>query len=392
MKPTGQHSDLTYFSEQSLLESACKQTGLTDFGDDHFRIGLKVLLESYEHADLHILGRTVLRGELIRLLSNRLRIQEDLKRHPEIVQASIHRPLFIVGLARTGTTLLFHLLAQDSVARVPFLWELLWPSPPPSSKSTEPDPRIEMAQQRLKLLYEIAPQMRTVHFTTATSPEECLYLFQNGFAAIDFGVLVPAPRYVEWFLSHDMLAEYRYYLKQLQILQWRRPGGEYWILKSPHHLFALDALLTVFPDACIIQTHRDPQKVIASNCSLIVNMRKLYSNDVSLKTVGEIAVSVSQTAIERAMQSRFTANASQFYDVQYVDLIVDPIGVAKAIYKYFGYTWIPAIEKRMKVWLENNPQHKHGVHDYSMEPFGLKKEEVNERFARYHTQFNIKPE
>lgn len=380
---------LADLSEASLLSAAIRKTGLSDWGDESFRIPLRILLESLEkEADLNFIGRYLLRDRCIRLLVNRLRIQADLKRYPEILQVPVQRPLFILGLPRTGTTLLHNLLAQDSSSRWLRCWELFNPSPPPERETSENDPRVEDVKKLIRSYNYLAPKLASAHYLNAIGPEECNQLFEHEFTGLIFELSADVPSYVKWLIAHDMVGPYRSFREQLQLLAWRY-SGEYWLLKAPAHLLNLDALLSVFPDACIIQTHRDPLKVIPSLCSLSAIAREIYSDRVDLKVIGEHWLNRLAIGLEREMQVRESANFAQFYDVNYNDLVRDPIHTIHQIYEYFGYEFKPQFEKNMKSWLSQNPQHKHGIHRYSLEQFGLQPVEVSQRFAKYCERFNI---
>ena len=227
-----------------------------------------------------MLGRLALRQECLRLLSNRLHMQEDLQRCPRIAHTPIKKPLVIVGLPRTGTTVLHHLLAQDPSARVPRLWELLQPSPPPCPGTVATEPRRKRGGADDSQSLCPRPAFPGAPSLSATGPEECVFLFQQTFMSVVFEAYGEVPDYINWLLHQDLTPAYRYYRQQLQVLQWRWPG-DHWVLKSPHHLFFLDVLLTVFPDACVVQTHRDPATALASLCSLMATTRSLYSQCVA---------------------------------------------------------------------------------------------------------------
>lgn len=383
---------LVSLSETSLLRSARCKTGLQVLLDDFSRSALRALLDSYEkEADLSPLIRKRIRKDCVRLLSNNMSIREDLRRHPEILESPIRRPLFVVGLPRTGTTLLHNLLACHPAARVPLLWELYQPSPPPCKETRNNDPRIRAAEEKIRRRFGISSRKLTLHSLSATGPEECHFLFKNCFASPVFNMAANVPRYVEWLLSQDMCPAYRFYRQQLQLLQWRCPG-EYWVLKSPSHLPFLDALFAMFPDALVIQTHRDPLKAVASFCSLVESERGGKSNQASLERIGETCFSVLATFVQRAMEVRGSTDLERFHDVRYEDLIVDPIGVVRRIHRHFGYDSNPRMELGMKDFLSNNPQNIYGQHRYSLSRFGLDEKTVNLRFAEYTSRFDIRRE
>lgn len=383
---------LAKLTEESLLSAAQHQTGLSDWGDERFRIPLRMLLESLDkEANLNFIGRSFIEQRCIQLLVNRLRIQDDFKHFPEILQVPIRRPLFILGLPRTGTTLLHNLLSQDPASRWLSLWELESPSPPPEPDTRKTDPRIKNVEKVVKIYNFLAPQLATAHYVNPNGPEECNTLFEHEFVSTLFELRAHVPSYSEWLTAHDMVAPYVYYRQQLQLLGWRCPG-DHWVLKAPAHLLSLDALLNVFPDACIIQTHRDPLKVLPSICSLCAMVRGIYTDNVDLNSVGEHWLNRLANGLEREMQVRESANSAQFYDVNYSALLRDPIGTVRQIYDYFGYPFSTRMEENLNYWISENPQHKHGVHRYSLEQFGLNPGVVNSRFANYRERFNISVE
>ncbi|PPS43144.1 sulfotransferase [Chroococcidiopsis sp. TS-821] len=384
---------LVNLSEESLLSTASRKTGLSDWGDESFRLPLRMLLKSLEEdAELSLFGRYFLRKLCIQLLTNRLRIQEDIKRYPEIQKVAIARPLFILGMPRAGTTLLHNLLAQDPKSRWLHLWEMVSPSPPPEYHNRYRDPRIHKVEKLVQRYNTLAPQLATVHNLNPHGPEECNPLFEHEFASLIFEIRANVKSYATWMETYDMLKAYQFYRQQLQLLAWHYPPESHWVFKAPAHIFYLDTLMKVFPDACIVQTHRDPLKVLPSVCSLTAIVRSIYSDRIEPKTLGNYWSDRIAKALKREMQVRDSETSSRFYDVHYHHLVQDPIGTVRQIYAYFGYDFHPQMAENIKTWLAQNPQHKHGVHRYSLEQFGLAPERVNHQFAQYCERFNIKRE
>ena len=379
-------------SREHLMAAARKQTGLSDWGEDDFLTPLTVLLDAYEkEANLSLLGRVIMQKTMERLLANRLLIQRDFTNHPEILQKPVDKPLFIIGLPRTGTTLLFNLLAQHPGARTPLFWELFQPSPPPEEATRQTDPRIAVADKSNRYMDRIFPLMRSMHATTPASPEECLFIFQHVFSTSFFALTQDVPTYSRWLMQQDMVPAYRYYRSVLQLLQWRTPGV-HWTLKSPHHLFFMNALLSVFPDACIIFTHRDVAKTIGSSCSLIALWRRVNSRNADPIAIGSSVLETLAMGVDRAMEVRKQADAKQFYDLDYRDLMADAKGQVKKIYDYFGYPFDEKMSASIDHWLHENRQHKHGVHHYSLEQFGLSVQQIRARFAEYLNHYTIEDE
>ncbi|MBV8233143.1 MAG: sulfotransferase [Planctomycetaceae bacterium] len=367
----------------SFLAEAERRARLSGWGNGRFRTCLEVLIASFEEQDnAHTFGRLFFREYCVRLLVNRLKIQADLKRHPEILEVPIRRPLIITGLPRSGTTFLHRLMSEDPAGRPLLFWEALEPSPPPRAETRRTDPRIARARKSVKTLYALAPQLAATHLYDAEAPEECNNLFGHELAAGFLTFIFDVPRYAVWLVDQDLVENYRSFRRQLQLLSWRCPG-DHWVLKAPPHLFALDAILAVFPDVCIVQTHRDPLQVIPSACSMSAIFRGITSDRVDLRRLGAEYTEALAEGVEKAIAVRAKADPARFFDVSYPRLLADPIGTVREICRYFGSACDAEFEDRMRRWLAENPQHKQGVHRYRLEQFGLDADAVNGRFATY---------
>jgi hypothetical protein len=380
--------------EKTLLDKAGEQTGLDDFGDDSFREGLRVLLRSYElDAELSFAGRICVRGDSVRLLKNRLRLVADRRRHPGIAAEVIRRPLFITGLPRSGTTFLHALLAQDPAHRAPQVWEVMYPSPPPERASYAANRRITTTARQLKWLDLLIPDFKTVHLIDARLPQECIAIISHDFRSYTFESMHTVPAYRAWHDRQDKRPEYEFHRHFLQHLQWRCPGQR-WVLKAPSHLLALEGLLQVYPDACILLTHRDPLKVLASCASFTEVLRSGFSERVD------------KAALAREVRQRWEEGAGlavkyrqapgnlrqQLFDVHYSELLRDPMSMVRRIYTHFDLELTGAAETAMERFLLANPKNKGGVHRYSLEEFGLNPEEERRRFQFYLDFFGIEPE
>ncbi len=369
----------TALNDEALLQKAAKQTGLSDFGDNSFREPFKVLLRSLrDEADLNTQGVILLQRTILRLLINRLQTEAAFALHPEMSETPIERPLYILGFPRTGTTLLHNLLACDPASRWLRLWEGLHPAPPP--ESLENDPRIAQTESFVSGFEKIAPRLASAHKLNATGPEECLWLMEHTFADFIFELRAHIPSYSDWIAGHEADAVwYRYYRRQLQMLGWKCRGNQ-WVCKAPRHLPGLLGLLEVFPDARIVQTHRGAESVLPSICSLCEITRSAASNTVDKAAIGTHWHRRLLEISRRSAEVRTAADAGQFLDVQYADLTRNPIGTVQRIYEYHGYTYSDDFEERMKQWLTDNRQHKHGPHRYSLEEYGLSEEAVRHDF------------
>jgi hypothetical protein len=380
--------------EKALLDKAGKQTGLDDFGDDSFREAMRVLFRAYEtEAEFSFVGRICVRGDTLRLLSNRLRLVADRRRHPAIADEVIRRPLFITGLPRSGTTFLHALLAQDPAHRAPQVWEVMYPSPPPERASYAANPRITTTARQLKWLDWLMPGFETVHLIDARLPQECIAITSHDFRSYTFESMYAVPSYRAWHDRQDKRLEYEFHRHFLQHLQWRCPGQR-WVLKAPSHLLALEGLLQVYPDACILLTHRDPLKVLASCASFTEVLRRGFSDHIDKAS---IAREVRQRWVEGAGLAVKYRQApgnlqQQLFDVHYAELLRDPMSMVRRIYTHFDLELSAAAETAMERFLLANPKNKGGVHRYSLEEFGLNPAEERRRFQFYLDFFGIEPE
>jgi len=380
--------------EKTLLDKAGERTGLDDFGDESFREALRVLLRAYNtEAELSFVGRICVRGDTVRMLSNRLRLVADRRRYPGMADEVIRRPLFITGLPRSGTTFLHALLAQDPAHRAPQVWEVMYPSPPPEQASYDADPRIGATARQLKWLDFLMPDFETVHMIGARLPQECIAITSHDFRSYTFESMYAVPSYRAWHDRQDKRREYEFHRQFLQHLQWRCPGKR-WVLKAPSHLLALEALLQVYPDAGILLTHRDPLKVLPSCASFTEVMRRAFSEKVDKAA---LAREVRQRWVEGAgLAVKYRQAAGnlqhQLFDVRYGDLVRDPMGMVRRIYAHFDLELTAAAETAMQQFLWANPKNKGGVHRYSLEEFGLNPEAERRRFQFYLDFFGIEPE
>jgi len=386
--------ELSQLTEASILKAARREAKLSDFGDERFRDPLRRIIDScHETGRLSPFGRLIIRRRLVEMVANRLKIDDNLRRHPEILDVQVRRPLLVTGLPRTGTTLLYNLLAQDPKGRPLLLWEATWPSPPPDRATRDSDPRIKQARSLVKQAYWLAPQLPAVHELNPDGPEECLSLTLHSFVSPGFSMLADVSSYEEWLRElgfEEKVAAYEYYRRQLQLLQWRC-SADHWVLKSPVHLAGLDALLTVIPDACVVQTHRDPAKAIPSVCSLFAIVRGMGTNRLDLHALGARAAEICAELLDRATNAR-ESFPDRVFDVHYADLVSDPIQTVHRIYERFGYERNDQMDAGMAQWLTDNGQDKHPTHRYDLAQFGLDLTTINDRFGPYCERFGLAPE
>jgi hypothetical protein len=385
---------LVRLDEDVLCADAARRTRLDDFGDARFRDPLRRLLAAFEsEAALTLLGRWMVRQDLLRLLENRLRMTDELGRHPEIAAGAVTAPIFVVGLPRTGTSILHELLAQDPASRVPMSWEVMRPWPPPDAATFETDPRIAEVDTHLAGVDRLLPDFKKIHPMGARLPQECVALTAHDFATMIFHTTHRVPSYQAWLESTDLRWVYASHRRQLQYLQWKAPA-ERWVLKSPGHLWALDALLAVYPDARIVQAHRDPLKVIASLTSLVTVLRSLASDTIDPLEIAHDWTTRLARGLAQATRVRDEVGLpeSRVFDVRFGDLMADPIAMVRRIYTHFDLPLTDDTEARMRRFLAANPSDKHGTHRYALAATGLDHDTERRRYADYQRRFDIADE
>jgi hypothetical protein len=382
------------FDEASLLEEARRRSGLRDFGAATFLAGLRALLPSLrDEACLHAVGAAAVREDLLRLLGNRLQMAAVFAAHPEIAARRVLRPLFVVGLPRTGSSILHELLAQDPENRAPMTWEVKHPCPPPELATFRSDPRIAAVDAELAQMDALIPEFKKMHPQAAELPQECLNLTTHDFASIFWSVSHRVPSYQAWLDGADPAPVYASHHRQLQLLQWRCPPHR-WVLKSSSHLWSLGGLLDEYPDACIVQTHRDPLKVLASFTSLVTTLRRLYSERADAREIGEEQAAFLADGLGRAVAFRDGSGLppDQVLDLPFADFIRDPIGRIAGVYRHFGRTLSAEAAQRMRRFLAENPGDRHGVHRYRFADTGLDPAAERRRFRAYQERFGIASE
>ena len=381
----------------ALMAKAASRTGLDDFGSESFREGLEVYLRSArEEAKLHPLGRLMAAENVVRLLSNRLRMEALEIRCPEVSRVKLESPVVIVGLQRTGTTLLQRLLANDPRFRVLASWEAINPSPHiergNEGRDLDPkDTRRRFAFFSERTLRYMAPEFFAVHPVEYDAPEEDCLLFDLDFVGTVPEATQNVPTYSRWVESQDPRRAYRFFKRVLKMLLWQRPA-ERWLLKTPQHLEHLEGLLQELPGARILWTHRDPTRVLASFSSMMCHGRGVFSDTVDPPAVAAHWWRKAQIMIEHGMDVRDRWPDDTFLDVPYADLVADPLAQARRIYEFLGATLDPTVEARMRLWLGKNPQHKYGRHRYRLEDFRLDAAALEASFAPYRRRFEIPSE
>jgi hypothetical protein len=373
--------------EQDLCAKAIKQTGLKDFGDSHYRQGLLHLLESLEgDANLHPLGRFMARDMITSYLVQRLRLVETRKSEPEIFNQPLIPPVIITGLARSGTTFLQRMLAMDPAHRALPQWLLMRPFPDKTDAGTEPDPRIARMERSLQFRKPLLPDIDSIHYTRADTPEECIMVLGLTFNSLIFGTLFPVAGYMQWYLDEkDDAQKYREYRWLLQVFQSQEPKQRL-ILKAPAHTGNLGALKHAVPKAMIIQMHRDPVVCVSSVSSLLYTFYRAVANEIDIQMVTNLTLRLYEGWFKRSIAYRET-NPNAVYDVFYNSLAADPLGTVRDIYAHFDFPWTKIHEADLNEFIHRNPKGKHGKHRYSASDYGLVESEIRDRFQFYIDHF-----
>jgi hypothetical protein len=372
-----------------LIETAKRRCNLDDFGGRDFFEGISRLLDScHRESRLNLIGKIALRTDLIRILCSRLFMHRDRQLYPDVARQEIREPLFIVGLPRSGTTLLHTLLAADPEHRAPLTWEVMTPSPPTRDNEKR---RIQRATQSCNCLNWLAPTFRHVHAVGAELPQECVGLMTPTFMSDQFDTMYYVPSYRAWFFRQDLLPAYEYHRCFIQHLQFRQSARR-WILKAPTHMFALPTLLSVYPDALFVQTHRAPLDAMASVSSLITILRRVFSDAVDPLVVCREAIQYWSETLDRFLHERDRLADYRICDVNYIEVCRDPIAAVRRIYEHFGWLLSAEAAQRMRLVLASLPQDQYGRHRYNLSQFGLDPAEGVEAFAAYCERFDLPPQ
>lgn len=381
------------FDPAALLAAARQRTGLEDFGEEPFREALQVLCESAEQElDLNALGRRNLHGQILDHLCQRLRFVDLWRRKPEILDEVIDRPLFIVGLPRSGTTFLQQLLAQDGAMRVTPFWEELSPLPDhdPAIRPPQDAPLIERAAKNIEGLRQHAPGLLQMHQLAVEQPEEEIYLLGPAFASMVYEWVYILPRYAQWYAQQDFTAGYRFFRKILQTLQWMRGGGR-WLLKAPQHMEQIKPLLAVFPDALYIETLRDPVTAAVSNASLSGYGQRIRTDRPNPHEAGRSNVFIIERLVNSLLRDHPVGDP-RFLPIAFGELMADPLSAARKVYDAAGMRLDEATIAKMRAYVEDNKKSRHAANDYAPEDFGIDVAALRARIGGYYERFGVVPD
>ena len=371
-----------------IIDQAKSETRLSDLGEPLFSEGLHRLIDSINNeANLNEIGIQAQPIRIQGLLSNRLRFEEDLKKFPEILDQQIIAPIVIVGLPRTGSTMTHRLLASDPNHTAMLWWEGRYPALLPGEKRGDIETRMELGKAEVDAVVAASPEALDIHPWDYKGADEEILLLEHNFLSTVPESFMALPSYSEWIEEQDHTLAYEDLKKFIQYLQWQNPGREKkrWVLKSPHHLGFIDKMISVFPDAKIIQTHRDPIKTVPSFCSMCANLFEPLTTNFDKVFIGKHWSNKLTRALNHCMNIS-EQHPDNFLDLEFLNMIKDPIDEMKKIYEFIGEPFGEKTEVAMEAWREEN-KHEMGAHKYSLEEYDLTESQINDNFAKYQQKY-----
>jgi hypothetical protein len=378
------------FTVKDVMDNACKQTGLSDYGDEWFVEHLQVLIDTWQHeAELSEAGIQMIEGRVVEILANRLRLRKYQQHHPEILQQKIEKPVVIIGLPRTGTTKLQRMVsASGDFHYIPF-WQSWQPVPMETGSDDDSiDPRITAAEKYCEVFAKSSPELIKMHEISPHEAEEEAMLMQHSFLTKQLFMDANIPSFVDWIDAQDLTPVYRELREWMQFLQWQNGGQQKsWLLKAVYHNEVLDTFLDVFPDAVLIHPHREPKSLIGSWSSLSCQFRTVYSDRCDKKLLGPAWLAYWSNIMSRYLDIRATLPEGRITDVKFSDICEDIEQVIADIYDLADMTLSNDALANMRHWEAEHQQHKHGKHNYTLEDYGLSDQAVDRAFARYGSMF-----
>jgi len=374
---------------EQLIDAATTTAALTDFGGDGYREGLDALLASFdESAEPNAIGEPTIEALVTSTLAARLQVVDWWTQHPELAHEQIVDPVFIVGVARSGTTALSHLLSVDPAVRSPRQWEAQAPVPPPEVASYDTDERhlAALEADENSIIHALNPGFKAMHYDPPNMPTECVPIMAQHLVSLQFNAMFHLPGYADFVLGVDHVPTYQHHKLVYQLLQSRHPGR--WVLKSPHHALAVDAIAEVYPDARFVWTHRDPATCIASTASISCGLGSTFSDADHRVAAGKLWTTLLTEMIDRTGDAR-QRHGDRFVDVDYRDLVADPLATTARLYDDLGMDLSAEAEQRMAAHVGEHRQHRFGRHEYELADFGLDADELNEPLSSYRETYGL---
>ena len=379
---------------EKLIDLARRRSGLDDFGEWSFEEPLAVLLRSYyEEANLSAFGRIAVRWDMLRFLSNLLRLRDEEKRNPAILDEPIDRPIFVLGLPRSGTTFLHNLLADDPGNLTPRCWQTVFPYPIGVQKNGSRDRRPELTARQYSQFLMLAPELPSLHPLDAYAAQECIEITGHVFRSLRFDTTHYIPSFQQWLDDAGHLEAYRFHKRFLQHLQHQNGGGQ-WILKSPDHIFALEALCEVYPDARFVFVHRDPMKVLPSVARLTEILRQPFTRKIDRLQIGQQVSNRWELGSKLLIKAAdwLKSSPERIVHIRYKDLVRDPFAIVTDLYRHFGMTLSGQGEQGLKRSIAERPDGGYGRNSYRVEDYGLNPATERKHYSAYMAHFRMQPE
>ncbi len=378
-------------SSATLLEESVQKMGLHDFSSHTFKEGLEALIHSL-NSDIDLGEGTAayFKQTIQGLLTNRLQFVQYLKDNPEIFAEKIEKPIVVLGLPRSGTTLLHTLLALNPTCRYLRNYETFPPlCPPPKLIPRNVDPRINACHEGLETFFSMAPNLRGINGINfmAHGTAECQNLMALEFVNMGWSVGSSLISYGDWVSECNLENAYKWHKLQLQLLQYSLPN-EHWALKAPLHLFGLDQILNVYPDARFIFTHRDPLEAMTSGVSMTCQWTEFTTQQLDVEAVSKWYPALWAKGLKRALKVVEGLNSSQYIDIAHQKLISAPVNTIEKIYDHFNIPKSNVIRKRLEIWLRENSRSTFGNHKYSIQDFNINPEAIEEQFTFYQPELD----
>ena len=379
---------------EKLVDLARRRSGLDDFGEWSFEEPLAVLLRSYyQEANLSAFGRIAVRWDMLRFLSNLLRLREEEKKNPAVLEERIDRPIFVLGLPRSGTTFLHNLLADDPGNLTPRCWQTVFPYPIGAQKNGTRDRRPELTARQYSQFLMLAPELPSLHPLDAHAAQECIEITGHVFRSLRFDTTHYIPSFQQWLEDAGHLEAYRFHKRFLQHLQHQKGAGQ-WILKSPDHIFALEALCEVYPDARFVFVHRDPMKVLPSVARLTEILRQPFTRKIDRLQIGRQVSSRWELGSKLLIEAAdwLKSSPERLVHIRYKDLVRDPYAIVTDLYRHFGMTLSGQGEQGLKRSIAERPDGGYGRNSYRFEDYGLNPAAERKHHSAYMAHFRMQPE